>query len=39
VPGAEHLTRTDSGHNVHQEQPVLVADAIMRVVERVREGG
>lgn len=37
APGAEHLTHTNSGHNVHQEQPVLVADAIMRVVDRVRE--
>ena len=36
VPGAEHITKTDSGHNVHQEQPVLVADAIRSVVERVR---
>ena len=39
VPGAEHLTETDSGHNVHQEQPVLVADAIVRVVDQAREQG
>jgi pimeloyl-ACP methyl ester carboxylesterase len=36
VPGADHITKTDSGHNVHQEQPVLVANAIRSVVERVR---
>jgi len=39
VPDAEHITDTHSGHNVHQEQPDLVAEAILGVVERVREGG
>jgi len=39
VPGAEHITKTDSGHNVHQEQPLLVADAIRRVVDLVRGDG
>ncbi|WP_448811839.1 alpha/beta fold hydrolase [Agromyces bauzanensis] len=36
LPDAEHLTKTDSGHAVHQEQPLLVADAILEVVRRVR---
>lgn len=36
VPDARHLTRTDSGHFVHQEQPQLVADAILAVVAEVR---
>lgn len=39
LPGSEHLTKTDSGHNVHQEQPQLVTDAILGVVDRLREGG
>lgn len=38
VAGSIHITKTDSGHNVHIEQPVIVADAILDVVERVREG-
>ncbi|MDQ4118556.1 MAG: alpha/beta hydrolase, partial [Actinomycetota bacterium] len=38
VAGSVFLTKTDSGHNVHQEQPVLVADAIIDVVDRVRQG-
>lgn len=36
VPGSEHITDTDSGHNVHQEQPQLTTDAILRVVGEVR---
>src|SRR5215470_4744340 len=28
VPGARHVTQTHSGHNIHQEQPQLVIDAI-----------
>lgn len=36
LPGAVHLTKTDSGHAVHQEQPSLVADAILDAVNRVR---
>lgn len=36
LPGAVHLTKTDSGHAVHQEQPRLVTDAILEVVGRVR---
>lgn len=38
VPGSIHITRTDSGHNVHIEQPALVAEAILDVVRLVREG-
>ncbi|WP_448006748.1 alpha/beta fold hydrolase [Agromyces bauzanensis] len=37
LPGAVHLTKTDSGHAVHQEQPRLVAEAILDVVIRVRD--
>lgn len=37
LPGAVHITRTDSGHDVHQEQPLLVAEAILDVVTRVRD--
>lgn len=36
APGSEHITDTDSGHNVHQEQPQLTTDAILRVVDEVR---
>lgn len=36
--GSEHITETDSGHNVHQEQPNLVAKAVLTVVDLVREG-
>lgn len=38
IPGSVFMTKTNSGHNVHQEQPVLVADAIIDVVNRVRQG-
>lgn len=38
VSGSIHITKTDSGHNVHIERPVLVADAILDVVDRVRGG-
>lgn len=38
VSGSEHITKTDSGHNVHQEQPNLVAKAVLKVVNLVREG-
>ncbi len=38
VSGSIHITKTDSGHNVHNERPALVADAIIDVVERVRAG-
>lgn len=36
LPGSEHITDTDSGHNVHLEQPQLVADAVLGVVDEVR---
>jgi pimeloyl-ACP methyl ester carboxylesterase len=38
VPGAKHVTDTDSGHLIHQDQPQLVVDAIRDVVEAVRAG-
>jgi pimeloyl-ACP methyl ester carboxylesterase len=38
VPGAKHVTKTDSGHEIHKEQPQLVIDVIREVVEVVREG-
>lgn len=38
VPGAILITETHSGHNIHYEQPALVAGAILDVVELVRDG-
>lgn len=38
VDGTLHLTDTNSGHNVHYEQPALVAGAILDVVDRIRQG-
>ena len=38
VPGARHVTRTDSGHEIHKDHPQLVIDAIRDVVEAVRGG-
>ena len=37
VPGAEHVTETDSGHDIHIEQPQLVIDAIRRVVDAAED--
>jgi pimeloyl-ACP methyl ester carboxylesterase len=37
VPGSRHVI-TQSGHNIHQEQPELVLDAIRDVVLAVRAG-
>jgi hypothetical protein len=37
VPGARHITNTDSGHYIHQEQPQLVIDSIREVVGAVRK--
>jgi pimeloyl-ACP methyl ester carboxylesterase len=37
VPGSRHLI-TQSGHDIHHEQPELVLDAIGDVVEAVRAG-
>jgi len=36
VPGAEHVTKTNSGHDIHNEQPQLVIDAIRQVVDAAR---
>lgn len=38
VPGARHVTNTDSGHNIHREQPQLVIRSIRDVVDAVRAG-
>jgi len=38
VPDAKHITNTNSGHEIHKEQPQLVVDAIGEVVETVRSG-
>jgi len=38
VPGAKHVTKTDSGHSIHHDQPQLVTEAIRDVVEAVRKG-
>jgi len=36
VPNEKHITNTNSGHEIHKEQPQLVIDAIRQVVEAVR---
>ena len=36
-PGAKHITNTNSGHNILNEQPMLVINAIRDVVEKVRQ--
>ena len=38
VPNAKHITNTNSGHEIHKEQPQLVVDAIRDIVEVVRCG-
>ncbi|MBP7241557.1 alpha/beta hydrolase [Amaricoccus sp.] len=38
VPAARHVTKTDSGHNIHKNNPQLVTDAIRDVVDAVRSG-
>ena len=38
VPNAKHITHTNSGHEIHKEQPQLVINAIREVVEAVRSG-
>jgi pimeloyl-ACP methyl ester carboxylesterase len=35
---ALHITETRSGHHIHVEQPLLVVDAILAVVDAVRSG-
>jgi pimeloyl-ACP methyl ester carboxylesterase len=39
VPGARHITDTDSGHYIHQEQPQLVIDSVREVLDAVEAGG
>ncbi|MET9343725.1 alpha/beta hydrolase [Nonomuraea sp. NPDC003804] len=36
-PGARYVTKTDSDHNIHNNQPRLVIDAIRDVVEQARQ--
>jgi len=36
VPNAKHISNTNSGHEIHKEQPQLVVDSIHEVVEAVR---
>jgi pimeloyl-ACP methyl ester carboxylesterase len=36
VPNAKHITDTNSGHEIHKEQPQLVIDAIREVVDAAR---
>lgn len=38
VPGATHVTNTNSGHNINIEQPQLVIDGVRDVVDAVRDG-
>ena len=38
VPNEKHITDTNSGHEIHKEQPQLVISAIHDVVEAVRSG-
>src|SRR6266481_8264661 len=37
VPNAKHISNTNSGHEIHKEQPQLVIDAIRQVVDAVRD--
>jgi pimeloyl-ACP methyl ester carboxylesterase len=37
VPDARLVVATESGHNIHQDQPDLVIDAIAQVVAAVRD--
>jgi hypothetical protein len=36
VPNAKHITNTNSGHEIHKEQPQLVIGSIHNVVDAVR---
>jgi pimeloyl-ACP methyl ester carboxylesterase len=38
VPNAKHITNTNSGHEIHKEQPQLVIDSIRTVVDAGRTG-
>lgn len=37
VSNARHITKTNSGDEIHKEQPQLVIDAIVNVVDAVRD--
>ena len=37
VPNAHFAIATESGHNIHQDQPDLVIEAIRDVVDAVRD--
>jgi pimeloyl-ACP methyl ester carboxylesterase len=37
VPGARLIVATESGHNIHQDQPELVIDAVRQVVAAVHD--
>jgi pimeloyl-ACP methyl ester carboxylesterase len=37
VPDAKHITNTNSGHEIHKEQPQLVIDSIRNIVDAVRD--
>jgi pimeloyl-ACP methyl ester carboxylesterase len=37
VPGARHITNTDSGHYIHQEHPKLVIDSVREVLDAVEQ--
>lgn len=37
VPGAKRIVAKESGHNIHQDQPELVIDAVRMVVDAVRD--
>ena len=38
VPGARHVTNTNSGHEIHKDQPRLVVNSIRDVIHAVRNG-
>lgn len=38
VPNAKHIAKTNSGHDIHKEQPQLVIASIREIVEAVRSG-
>jgi len=38
VPGGKLVTKTDSGHVIHHDNPQLVTDSIREVVDAVRAG-
>jgi len=37
VPGVRHITDTDSGHYIHQEQPQLVIGSVREVLDAVEQ--